>query len=150
MPQSLTKFLMHLIFSTKKRNNYLDNLICDELYPYISKIMQNMDCHVISIGGTQNHIHILCKLPKSFDITKMIQKIKTSSSAWIKSKDHKYKDFYWQNGYGAFSVSPSLENIVEKYIVNQIEHHRVRTFEEELKLFLKKSNIHYDENYLLD
>jgi putative transposase len=81
---------------------------------------------------------------------KLMEDIKTHSSRWIKSKGKGYENFYWQDGYGAFSVNPSEVDIVIRYITNQHEHHRKITFQEEYRAFLKKYNVDYDERYVWD
>ena len=109
--------LVHAIFSTKKRNSWLDDKITSELHPYISKILGNHNCNTLQIGGTGNHIHILFEMAKNLSIGKVVEEIKISSSKWI--KDPKYKEFYGQCGYGAFSVGSSNKEIVCNYIANQ-------------------------------
>jgi putative transposase len=88
-----------------KKNSWLDDKISSELYPYISKILVNHNCNTLQIGSTGNHIHILFEIAKNLSSGKVVEEIKISSSKWI--KDPKYKEFYWQCGYGAFSVSSS-------------------------------------------
>jgi len=150
MAQSLTKILVHLVFSTQKRNSWLDEKISSELYPYISKILENHNCSSLRIGGTENHIHILCVVAKNLSIGKIVEEIKTSSSKWIKTKDPKYKEFYWQHGYGAFSVSSSHKEIVCNYIANQKQHHKTWSFDDELRSLLQKHDLKFDEKYPLD
>ena len=87
MAQSLTKMLVHVIFSTKKRGLWLDDEISSELYSYISKVLINHNCNVLRIGGTENHIHILFEIAKILSIGKIVEEVKTSSSRWIKTKD---------------------------------------------------------------
>ena len=150
MAQSLTKILIHVVFSTKKRNTWLDDKICSELYPYLTKILKDNKCNVLQMGGTENHIHILFEISKDLSIGKIVEKIKTSSSRWIKTKDSIYKNFYWQYGYGAFSVSSSNRSVVCDYIANQKQHHKIKTFDEELRSLLRKHNVTYDKKYPLD
>ena len=150
MAQSLTKMLVHAIFGTKKRNSWLDDKISSELYPYISKVLKNHNCSALQIGGTENHIHILFEMAKTLSIGKIVEEIKTSSSKWIKTKDPKYKDFYWQCGYAAFSVSLSNKEIVCNYIANQKQHHKTWSFDEELHSLLQKYDLKVDEKYSLD
>jgi REP element-mobilizing transposase RayT len=150
MAQSLTKILVHLVFSTKKRNAWIDDEISSELYAYMFKILENHNCNVLRIGGTENHIHILCVMAKNLSIGKVVEEIKTSSSKWIKTKDQKYKKFYWQHGYGAFSISSSHIEPVCDYIANQKQHHKIVTFEEEFRNLLRKYNLKPDEKYPLD
>jgi REP element-mobilizing transposase RayT len=105
---------------------------------------------VLRIGGTENHIHILFEIAKILSIGKIVEEVKTSSSRWIKTKDPKYKEFYWQHGYGAFSVSSSNKEIVCNYIANQKQHHKTWSFDNELRSLLQKHDIKVDEKYSLD
>jgi len=97
-----------------------------------------------------DHIHILFSLSKKVALVKVVEEIKKNSSRWIKEQDSRYTDFYWQNGYGAFSVSPRHIDIVTNYIINQKEHHREKTFKSEYIGFLNKYDINYDERYVWD
>jgi putative transposase len=148
MPQSLSKVLVHIIFSTKNRHNFISKEIKDELYRYISGTLKNIRSEPIIINGVSDHIHILCTLPRIISQAGLLEEIKKSSSKWIKTKDKSFEKFAWQSGYGIFSVSSSLIKNVVTYIKNQEEHHKKVTFQEEFILFLKKYNIEYDERYL--
>jgi REP element-mobilizing transposase RayT len=150
MPQSLSNILAHIIFSTKNRQNYLNTEICCKLYPYISSILKNNNCECIRIGGIANHIHILCALAKTISISDLIEKIKSNTSKWIKTKDESFIHFQWQRGYGAFSISPAHLQIVSNYIDHQQMHHQQTTFEDEFRALLKKYNIPHDERYVWD
>ena len=148
MSQSLAKNYIHLIFATKYRENIIKQTDLSELYAYITGILNHIDCPMICIGGTTNHVHVLCVLNKNMALSKMVEEVKRSSSKWIKSKDPFYRQFGWQNGYGAFSVSQSKVEIVVKYIQNQEEHHKKRLFVDELKMFLREYGVEYKEEYL--
>ncbi len=150
MAQSLTKILVHIVFSTKKRKSWLDEEIISDLYLYVSKILKNHNCNALRIGGTENHIHILCELAKTLSIGKIIEEVKTSSSKWIKSKNSRYKEFYWQHGYGAFSVSSSQKDILCNYIANQKQHHKTWSFIDEFCALLQKHNLNFEEKYSSD
>jgi putative transposase len=149
MSQTLTNLLYHIIFSTKNRENLISNKLREELYPYIGGIIKNEKGHLLSIGGMDNHIHLLTKFSPVNTVSYMLQHIKGSSSKWIHEK-HENKSFSWQRGYGAFTVSESNLFNVEKYIKNQHEHHRKLTFKEEYLKLLKKHNILFEEKYLWD
>jgi putative transposase len=150
MAQSLTSLLTHIVFGTKNKITYLDDEINHELYLYIAKILQNHNCQSLRIGGTDDHIHILCIIAKNLSVGKIVEEIKTSSSKWIKTKGLKYQEFYWQPGYGAFSVSSSHRDIVCDYISNQKQHHKKITFIDEFYSLLKKYNVEIDNRYSLD
>ncbi len=148
MSQSLAKNYIHLIFATKYRENIIKQTDLSELYAYITGILNHIDCPMICIGGTTNHVHVLCVLNKNMALSKMVEEVKRSSSKWIKSKDPFYRQFGWQNGYGAFSVSQSKVEIVVKYIQNQEEHHKKMLFVDELKMFLREYGVEYKDEYL--
>ena len=150
MGQSLTKNYIHIVFSTKHRKHLIDNNIAIELYGYIGGICNNLECQVVKVGGYSDHIHILCMLSKKVTLIELMKKLKSDSSKWIKTKGDRYRNFYWQDGYGAFSVNPAEVEIVTNYITNQKEHHRKKTFQGEYRAFLKKYNIEYDEKYVWD
>ncbi len=150
MGQSLVKNYLHIIFSTKLRAPLILESIENELYSYIGGICKQLECYPVKIGGYIDHIHILCMLSKKIPLMKLLEEIKAHSSKWIKTKDDTLKKFYWQNGYGAFSVNPYEVDKVIAYIENQKEHHRKKTFQEEYRAFLKKYNVEFDEKYVWD
>jgi REP element-mobilizing transposase RayT len=150
MAQSLSKILVHLIFSTKNRESYLQDDIRDELHRYIAGVLIEWDSPPILINSVEDHIHLLFPLSKNFSVSKIVEETKKSSSKWLKTKGAAYHNFHWQSGYGAFSVSQSNTADVQKYIANQKEHHRTKTFQEEFREFLKKYQVPYDEQYVWD
>jgi len=150
MPQSLVKNYLHITFSTKNRQPLIDAEIEEELFNYLGGICKSLECYPVKVGGYKNHIHILCLLSQKVLLMKLIEELKSHSSKWIKTKGDKYRNFYWQRGYGAFSVNPTDTDIVKNYILNQKEHHRKKTFEEEYLAFLRKYNADFDERYLWD
>jgi hypothetical protein len=101
-------------------------------------------------GGTADHAHVLCLLARTNTLADVIAETKRSSSLWIKTKGNAYKDFYWQGGYGAFSVSHSNVKRVCDYIANQEEHHQKRGFQDELRAFFRKHGVKFDERYVWD
>ena len=150
MPQSLSNVLIHLVFSTKNRVNLITSEIEKELYAYIVSISKTHKCPSLEIGGTENHLHILFRLERTVTISHIVERIKTGSSKWIKTTGNTFKDFGWQNGYGAFSISQTNIPNVRQYIVNQKKHHEQTTFKDEFRGLLKKHNIKYDERYVWD
>ena len=150
MPQSLVHNYIHITFSTKNRFFFIDKNIDNELFNYLGGICKNLECNPIIVGGHKNHVHILCLLSRKIALMKLIEELKSHSSKWIKTKGTKYQKFYWQRGYGGFSVNPTEINIVEKYIMQQEEHHRKKTFQDEYRAFLKKYKIKFDEKYVWD
>jgi putative transposase len=150
MPQSLVKNYLHITFSTKNRQPFIDDKIKDELFSYLGGICKNHECNPIIVGGYKNHIHILCLLSRKIALMKLIEELKAHSSKWIKTKSEDYQKFYWQNGYGGFSVNPKQVDVVKNYILNQEEHHKDKTFKEEYLELLMKNDIEYDERYVWD
>ena len=150
MAQSLSKVYVHITFSTKNRYPFIDKTIEQELWAYLGSVCKVLECNPIRVGGYNDHVHICCLLSKKIPQTKLLEEVKKKSSLWIKSKGERYQQFYWQDGYGIFSVNPSELDKVVEYIDNQHEHHRKRSFQEELLAFLKKYKVKYDERYLWD
>ena len=150
MPQSLSKVYTHIAFSTKNRQPLIDDNIKHDLWAYMSGICAKLECHAIRIGGYNDHIHICCLLSKKMAQVKLLETIKKDSSKWIKTKGERYREFHWQDGYGIFSVNPTEVDKVVDYINHQHEHHKKRTFQEELLAFLKKYGTDYNERYLWD
>lgn len=120
------------------------------LFGYINGIVENNKSKLILANGTQNHIHLLILLGKTISISELIGDIKRDSSSWIKKQDLSFKDFYWQEGYGAFSVGQTEDELVIEYIKNQKEHHKTKDYKTEFRGFLKKYKIEYDEQYVWD
>ena len=150
MPQSLVKNYMHITYSTKNRYPFIDNHIQEELFSYLGGICKNLECNPLVVGGHQDHVHILCLLSRKIALMKLIEELKTHSSKWIKTKGQQYQKFYWQNGYGGFSIHPAQIDVVKNYISTQNEHHKKKSFKEEYLTFLKEYNIEYDERYVWD
>jgi putative transposase len=121
-----------------------------ELHRYMASVCRAMQCPSHEIGGTEDHIHLACSLARTVTLAALLEEIKTSTSKWIKTKDDQYHRFAWQAGYGAFSIGQSQLDAVKRYIANQKEHHRTRTFQEEFREFLRKYQVEFDERYVWD
>ena len=150
MSQSLSKVYVHIVFSTKNHQNLIDDKIESSLYEYLGGICKDLECYPIQVGGYKNHVHILCLLSRKIAQMKLLEELKKGSSKWIKTKGENYKNFYWQDGYGIFSVNPSEVDVAKNYIKNQKEHHKNISFKDELRAFFKKYNVEYDERYVWD
>ena len=150
MPQSLVKILVHVVFSTKNRADSIAPEIENDLFRYFHGIVENNKSKLILANGTTNHIHLLVSLGKTIDISELVGDIKRDSSSWIKTKGSDFRGFYWQEGYGAFSVGQSQVSDVMKYIARQKEHHTKKDFKKEFRGFLKKYEIDCDERYVWD
>jgi putative transposase len=150
MSQSLAKNYIHIVFSTKHREPTIVPAVAKDLYEYIGGICSNLKCNPVIVGGYVDHMHILCMLSKNIALANLVRDIKGDSSLWIKSKFSELNNFYWQNGYGAFSVGPYGLERVEKYILNQHEHHKRQTFQDEFRKYLRLYKVDYDERYVWD
>ncbi len=150
MPQSLSKVYVHLTFSTKNHEKLIDDQIKNSLFEYLGGVCRGISCNPIQVGGHKDHVHILCLLSRKVTQMKLVETVKKQSSKWVKTKGSKYAKFYWQDGYGIFSVNPSQIEVVKNYILDQENHHRKITYKEELLAFLKKYEVEYDERYLWD
>jgi putative transposase len=148
MSQSFVQIYTHIVFHTKNNKDLIHEDIEDELYSYMGGILKNLKSLPVKIGGTSDHIHILCTLPKTLALADLVEEIKKSSSKWIKTKDLVYKNFYWQDGYGGFSVSGFHTEVIKNYISNQKQHHKNASYLNEFKTLLDEYGVEYDEKYL--
>ncbi|HKS42582.1 MAG TPA: IS200/IS605 family transposase [Blastocatellia bacterium] len=150
MAQTLVNLLVHIIFSTKHRADLIEPEIEGELFAYMAGIVNNNKSKLIIAGGTKNHVHLLVSLGKTISLSELVGDIKRDSSKWLKTKNATFQGFYWQDGYGAFSVGQSQLERVKDYIARQKEKHATRSFEDEVRAFLKKYGVEYDERYIWD
>ena len=141
---------MHLIWSTKYREHLIYPPAEEELHAYLGGICKRLECHPIKIGGYTDHVHVLCMLSKKIALMKLLEQIKSHSSKWMKTKGEELENFYWQDGYGAFSVNPADIDRVIAYIANQKEHHSKLSFQNEYRAVLKRYKVEYDERYVWD
>jgi len=116
----------------------------------MASIFREFESPALTINGTENHVHILSILSRKVTVAKLVEMVKKGSSKWIKTKGVEYQNFYWQSGYAALGIGQSNIESLKRYIANQKEHHRKKTFQEEYITFLKKYNIDYDERYVWD
>lgn len=150
MGQSLVKNYIHIVFSTKYRAPIIHPPYELELHAYLGGICNNLECHTLKVGGYTDHVHLLCMLSKKIALMKLLEEVKSHSSKWMKTKDYSLNNFYWQDGYGAFSVNPAQVDRVVAYIGNQHVHHMKKDFQNEFRSYLKKYNVEYDERYVWD
>ena len=150
MSQSLVKNLIHLVYSTKCRHPW----ICLEqrraLFAYQAGIFKEWESPALLIGGVEDHVHALFSLSKNHALKKIVEEVKKGSSKWMKTEGPRTADFYWQAGYGAFSVSQSNVDSVSRYIQSQEEHHRKVTFQDELRELFLRHEVEFDERYVWD
>ena len=150
MAQSLSKVIVHIVFSTKDREPLLDAKIRPRVHAYLASICRDLGGDVPGVGGVADHVHIITTLPRTISQSDLIEQIKKMSSKWIKTADPAYRGFFWQRGYSAFSVSPSQLDVVLKYVETQQDHHRTRSFQEEYRELLRKHSVQFDEKYIWD
>lgn len=151
MPQSLVKIIVHIVFSTKDRKDLIYPSIEKNLFRYISGVVTGNNARLIICNGTMNHIHLLISLGRA-DVAELVGDIKRSSSLWIKKQNSEFKDFYWQKGYGAFSVGQSQILDVSSYIRDQKIHHlkKDHTYEDEFRQLCRRYEVEIDERYCWD
>ena len=150
MPQSFTRLYAHLIFSTKERWPWLDDIARPAMHGHLAAAMREMGSPYVVVGGVADHVHLLFDMGKMLAPATLVKEVKRVSSKFAKTLGPKYEQFYWQRGYGMFSVSPTHRADVEAYIRGQEEHHRERSFQDEFRDFLIRYGIEYDERYVWD
>jgi REP element-mobilizing transposase RayT len=150
MPQSLAKIYIHLVFSTKNRERVIPDDVQADLHSYMGGILNGLGCVPVEINSEHDHIHILFVISRTETVSNVVGQLKKSSNDWLRAKDARFANFYWQAGYGAFSVSQSGVDEVRDYICRQREHHQRKTFQEEYRAFLQKYGIEFDERYVWD
>jgi putative transposase len=156
MPQSFASVTLQLVFSTKDREPWLTDEWAPRVHAYLATVCRDMTEVVYAVGGIEDHVHIATVLPRTICIADLIEKIKVSSSHWIKTLDSRFAGFHWQRGYGAFSTGPTGKTAMIQYVKNQVEHHRsgsrtkVKTFQEEYRNLLRKYECKWDERYVWD
>lgn len=148
MGGTFTKQIIHITFSTRNREKLINKQFEEKLYSYIAGICKNQNCIPIAVGGYLDHVHILCHLSNTISLSNLMEHIKTHTSKYMKSLSPIFKQFYWQEGYGAFSVSPRDIEKVEAYIKNQRSHHSKKSFQEEYLDFLRSYKIDFDERFI--
>ena len=150
MPQSLSAVYIHLIFSTKERYPYLkDEKLQIDLHAQLGEISKRLDCPSIRVGGVEDHVHILARFGRTITQAEWVKELKRVSNLWLTSEGG-LKLFQWQAGYADFSVSASNLEQVKGYIDNQKEHHKRMSYQDEVRKFLKKYGMEWDEQYIWD
>ena len=149
MANTYTKLNIHIVFHVKSTGVCIKYEDLPKIFAYIGGVIRNIGGYPITVGGIENHIHILATMPKTMSVSEFVQKIKANSSRWIKTLGKYYESFAWQEGYGAFCVSPSLLKKTIRYIETQEQHHHEISVRDEFIQFLKENGIEFDERYLL-
>lgn len=148
MANTYSQITIHVVFAVKNRENFITKEWRDDLQKYISGIITNKGAKSLAVGGWKDHVHILFGMPVTTSISDFMSVIKANSSGWVNDHGFVKGKFQWQAGYGAFSFSKSHRDIVIKYIMNQEEHHRTKSFKEEYLKMLH--DFEYDEKYLFE
>jgi putative transposase len=151
VPQSLSAVYIHLVFSTKARRPWLrDKATREALHAFLGGVSKTLQCPALIVGGVEDHVHLLCRLGRTISQAGWVKEVKRVSNGWLKEQGAPFIDFEWQGGYADFSVSQSGLEEVQRYIAGQPEHHRKMTFQDELRVMLRKHSMEFDERYLWD
>jgi putative transposase len=140
--------IYHCVFSTKQRRRLITPTLQERLWPMMGGIAREHGLKALTIGGVEDHVHLLLSLSATVPLAKAIQMVKGASSKWAHDTFPEHRSFAWQEGYGAFSVGVSQIDTTLAYIRSQPEHHRQTTFQEEFRMFLKKHHMEFDERYM--
>jgi putative transposase len=150
MANTYSQITIHSVFAVKYRDNFITKDWRDNLHQYISGIITKKGAKSLAVGGWKDHVHILFGMPVTTCISDFMSAVKASSSSWINEQHFLKGKFEWQAGYGAFSFAKSQRDIVMKYIMNQEEHHRTKTFKEEYIKMLTDFDVTYEGKYLFE
>jgi len=148
MPNTYSQVHLQFVFAVKYRERLIENSWKDELYKYITGIVQQHKHKMLCINGMPDHLHILVGMRPTQSVSDLLQDIKGSSSKWINGKKLVKGKFEWQEGFGVFSYSKSQIKTVALYIENQEQHHKKKLFREEYIELLKEFEVEYDEKYI--
>ena len=148
MPGTYTDLLYHIFWSTKGRERWITPDVIERLHAFMGGIVRDLGGTALIIGGVEDHVHILARCRPDLSISDFMRELKARSSRWVHETFEGKKGFAWQEGYTAVTVSPSVKPKVHEYIARQAEHHRTKSFREELIEFLERHGIEYDPRYL--
>ena len=150
MSQSLAKIYVHLIFSTKNRERLISARIQSDLHSYMGGILKDLGCNPVEINTEPDHAHCLFTLARTETVSTVVGQLKKGSNDWLRTQGSEFANFYWQGGYGVFSISQSAVDEVREYIRTQQQHHQRLSFQEEYRAFLRRYAIEFDERYIWD
>jgi REP element-mobilizing transposase RayT len=150
MAQSLAKLLIHLVYSTKRRRPMLPPTPYVELHSYAQGIFKDQKCHLIEMNNVADHVHALFELHRTASVASVVMHVKKGTSRWLKEQGPEFKDFDWQDGFGAFSIGRSQRVDVVEYIRGQQERHARISYQDEFRAFLASYEIEFDERYVWD
>jgi REP element-mobilizing transposase RayT len=150
VPQSLSYVLVHLVFSTKDRRPLLKDGIRGEMHAYLASVLNGSENICVRVGGVADHVHIALFLARTESISRVVERLKVSSSKWIKQKGPEFARFGWQRGYAVFSVGLSDRPALVRYIDAQDTHHKKRDFKAEMRAMFSKYDVAFDERFVWD
>ncbi len=150
MPQSLSNVLCHIVFSTKDRAPFITSEIAPKLHAYLAAAIRGSKSECYRVGGVADHVHLAVRLARTISQSDLLESVKKESSKWMKTQGEQFSSFSWQRGFGCFSVSPTQNSLLLKYISNQEEHHKTETFQDEYRKLCKKNGVEFDERYVWD
>ena len=150
MSSTHTCLYFHLVFSTKDRHRWLDADIAARMHAYLATVVRDHNCEAYRVGGTADHVQLAVRLGRTISQSDLVERVKTTSSGWIKNEGEAYRPFFWQRGYGAFSIGYSQLEALTQYIDAQEEHHQSKSFQEEYRELLLRYHLEFDEQYVWD
>ena len=150
MPQSLSYVLVHLVLSTKQRRPFLNDTIRSEMHSYLASVLGGSENICVRVGGVSDHVHVALFIARTETMSRLVERLKVSSSKWIKTKGQEFAQFGWQRGYAAFSVGLHDRASLVRYIDGQAEHHRKRDFQGEMRAMFAKYGVAFDERFVWD
>ena len=148
MSRTYANILLHVVWSTRNRAAWITANLEPRLYGYLRNAFENQQAKVMAMNGMPDHVHVLVSIKPTSDFSELMRNVKTASSKWLRANFQEFRDFAWQDGYGAFSVGLSTVKNVQNYIANQKQHHSSQTYQEEFLNFLKAHEIPYDERFV--
>lgn len=150
MPGTYSQLLLHIVFSTKRREPWITTDVADRLHAYMGGIIRAENGVLYDIGGVEDHVHLYLRWRPDASVSDLMRAVKARSSKWVHDTFPNLGAFAWQEGYGVFSVSKSQEDAVKRYIAGQAEHHQKEDFKSELLRLLRAHGIEFDERYVFD
>ena len=150
MADTFTQIYIQIVFAARNRDALIQPEWEEDLFKYITGIVHNKDQKILAINGTKDHIHFFMGMKPTCCISDLVREVKKSSVSYIKEQQFIKGGFYWQDGFGAFSYAHSQLDHVIRYINNQKQHHKTKTFQDEYKALLKAFNIEFKNEYLFE
>lgn len=150
MPQSFGSLPCHIVFSTKNRIGWINDVLAPQLYSYIGGILNNEKMKLLAAGGMPDHVHLLVSLSRVHSVAQVVNLVKANSSSWIHKTCPDLASFAWQSGYGAFAASRTDIEMIRGYIAKQKEHHSAESYQDEFRAILRAHDLYWDEKYVWD